>query len=77
MCMYATSGPTLGAILVVNKWLSDGVAQEVLLASLLRAPSRFLRWWWEDPVEAAELVPGLCNVVSAHDHAPLIQSMRL
>ena len=34
MCMYGMSGPTLGAILVVNKWLSDGVAQEVLLASL-------------------------------------------
>ena len=32
MCIYATSGPTLDATLVVNKWLSDGVAQEVLLA---------------------------------------------
>ena len=28
------SRPTLGAILVVNKWLSDGAAQEVLLVSV-------------------------------------------
>ena len=28
------SRPTLDAILVVNKWLSDGAAQEVLLASV-------------------------------------------
>ena len=42
MLSMLLSRPTLGAILVVNKWLSDGVAQEVLLASLLHAPSRFL-----------------------------------